>query len=69
MVTKILIILFFIVLALKPTYLLVECADGTIMGSTPLIMALFVKLRYFNSAFIISGKKYDNIYKEYFKGD
>ena len=72
MLTKILIILFFIVLALKPAYIMFSCvevdgSEGTIVTCTPLIVALYTKIKFFPDVYIINGRMYDQIYNKYFK--
>lgn len=71
MLTKILIVLFFIVLALKPAYIMVGCTDddgiqGTIISCTPLIVALYTRLR-FEDTYLINARMYDKICEKYYK--
>ncbi len=69
MLTIILIILFFVVLALKPAYIIVGCTDddgtqGTIISCTPLIVALYTRLR-FEDTYLINARMYDKICEKY----
>ncbi len=69
--TIIFIILFFIVLAAKPTYILMAIDDeercGSLLGCTGLIVALFLKIKYSNNVFIISRNQYEQAYEFMFK--
>lgn len=62
-ITIILIILFFVVLALKPTYLLTygeiaENTNGYVFCETPLITAIVFKILFNNRVQILSSKQY-----------
>ena len=63
-ITIILIILFFVVLALKPTYLIAygkitEDTNGFVFSQSPLAVALFFKILFKNKVQILSSKEYN----------
>lgn len=63
--TILLIILFFIVLALKPTYFIMGISDeegeGTLIACTALAVVLFLKFNFSDDVFILSGRQYDRV--------
>ena len=70
MITAILIILFFVVLALTPTYFVIEYREengnyGTIVGCAPLIITCYNKIRFFKDTIIISRRMYEKIWETY----
>lgn len=72
--TILLIILFFVVLAIKPTYLLTyrkgENINYFVFKQTPLIIALTFKILFWNNIQILTSKQYNfalNLYNQKIK--
>ena len=62
-ITIILIILFFVVLALKPTYIITygeidENVNGFVFAESPLFVVLFFKLMFWDRIQILTSKQY-----------
>ena len=68
--TIILILLFFAVLAAKPTYFMMtevtnkEQEIGTAFGCSGLIIVLFLKAHFPDRVFILTGREYDEVLEE-----
>ena len=66
--TVILLIVAFVLILLKPTYVAIYAQNpdgqyGTYIGCCSLIVALFFKVQFYNEVMILTGKQYDKCYQ------